>query len=186
MGRLGQICLTAAVVHQWIRWAPMDSVNISETESRGWTRTGIERVSEMDVRFRDGTAPVPKGAIVHCDLVLPLPSVYKWYSYSILFIYTQHTYGPLIGYMFSTFQRFLNFYLYLICLWVYPRLGRSPGEGHGNPLQYSCLENPMDRGAWRATVHRGHKESDTTEQLTQTHTHTHTSFINPAYFSCSL
>ena len=33
-----------------------------------------------------------------------------------------------------------------------PRLGRSPGEGNGNPLQYSCLENPMDRGAWRATV----------------------------------
>jgi len=31
--------------------------------------------------------------------------------------------------------------------------GRCPGEGHGNPLQYSCLENPMDRGAWRATVH---------------------------------
>ena len=34
-----------------------------------------------------------------------------------------------------------------------PRLGRSPGEGNGNPLQYSCLENPMDRGAWRTTVH---------------------------------
>ena len=33
-----------------------------------------------------------------------------------------------------------------------PGLGRSPGEGHGNPLQYSCLESPMDRGAWRATV----------------------------------
>ena len=33
-------------------------------------------------------------------------------------------------------------------------LGRSPGGGHGNPLQYSCLENPMDRGAWRATVHK--------------------------------
>ena len=31
-------------------------------------------------------------------------------------------------------------------------LGRSPGEGNGNPLQYSCLENPMDRGAWRATI----------------------------------
>ena len=31
--------------------------------------------------------------------------------------------------------------------------GRSPGEGNGNPLQYSCLENPMDRGAWWATVH---------------------------------
>ena len=35
-----------------------------------------------------------------------------------------------------------------------PGLGRSPGGGNGNPLQYSCLENPMDRGAWQATVHR--------------------------------
>jgi len=34
-----------------------------------------------------------------------------------------------------------------------PGLGRSPGGGNGNPLQYSCLENPMDRGAWQATVH---------------------------------
>ena len=34
-----------------------------------------------------------------------------------------------------------------------PESGRSPGEGNGNPLQYSCLENPMDRGVWRATVH---------------------------------
>ena len=34
-----------------------------------------------------------------------------------------------------------------------PGSGRSPGEGNGNPLQYSCLKNPMDRGAWWATVH---------------------------------
>ena len=34
-----------------------------------------------------------------------------------------------------------------------PGLGRPPGEGNGNPLQYSCLENPMDGGAWEATVH---------------------------------
>ena len=34
-----------------------------------------------------------------------------------------------------------------------PGLGKSPGEENGNPLQYSCLENPMDRGAWQATVH---------------------------------
>jgi len=42
-------------------------------------------------------------------------------------------------------------------------LGRSPGEGNGNPLQYSCLEDPMDRGAWRAAVHGVAKESDTTD-----------------------
>ena len=35
-----------------------------------------------------------------------------------------------------------------------PTLGRSPGERNGNPLQYSCLENPMDRGAWQTTLHR--------------------------------
>ena len=42
-----------------------------------------------------------------------------------------------------------------------PGLGSFPGEGNGNPLQYSCLENSINRGAWR-----GHRESDTTEQLT--------------------
>ena len=43
-----------------------------------------------------------------------------------------------------------------------PETGRLPEEGHGNPLQYACLENPTDRGAWRATAH-GVAESDTTE-----------------------
>ena len=43
-----------------------------------------------------------------------------------------------------------------------PELERSPGEGNGYSLQYSCLGNPMDRGAWRATVH-GAAESDTTK-----------------------
>ena len=43
-----------------------------------------------------------------------------------------------------------------------PGSGRSPGEGHGNPLQYSCLENPMDRGVWQATAH-GAAELDMTE-----------------------
>ena len=41
-----------------------------------------------------------------------------------------------------------------------PGSGRCPGEGHGNPLQYSCLENPTDKGAWQATVH-GVTESQT-------------------------
>ena len=63
-----------------------------------------------------------------------------------------------------------------------PGLGRSPGGGHGNPLQYSCLENPMDRGAWWATMWRiprteepggynpwVHKESDRTEVTLHAH-----------------
>ena len=56
-------------------------------------------------------------------------------------------------------------------------LGRSPGEGNGNPLQYYCLENPMDRVAWRATVHGVTKSraqwSACTRANTHTHTHTH-------------
>ena len=50
--------------------------------------------------------------------------------------------------------------------------GRFPGEGNGNSLQYSCLENSMDRGALWATVHGNHKELDTTELLS-----THTSIL---------
>ena len=46
-----------------------------------------------------------------------------------------------------------------------PGSGRSPGEGNGNPLQYSCLENPVDGGDWWATSPLGRKESDMTERL---------------------
>ena len=52
--------------------------------------------------------------------------------------------------------------------------GRPPGGRNGNPLQCSCLENPMDRGAWWATVHSGHKELDMAEHA---HTHTRTIFL---------
>ena len=48
-----------------------------------------------------------------------------------------------------------------------PGLGRSPGEGNGNPPQYSSLGNPMDRGAWLAIVHGVTKESDMTQHSTQ-------------------
>ena len=46
-----------------------------------------------------------------------------------------------------------------------PGSGRSPGERNGHPFQYSCLGNPMDRGAWWAIVHGVEKELDTTKQL---------------------
>ena len=51
-----------------------------------------------------------------------------------------------------------------------PGLRRTPGGGNGNPLQYSCLENSMDRAAWQATVHEVFKELDTTQHIhAQTH-----------------
>ena len=61
-----------------------------------------------------------------------------------------------------------------------PGSGRFPGRGHGNPIQYSCLENPMDRGAWRATVH-SITESDMTES-TCTHTHKYIRNITEVIF----
>ena len=60
-----------------------------------------------------------------------------------------------------------------------PAWGRSPGEGHGNPLQYSCLENPMDRGAWQATVHLFWVRRDWATKLSLSGTH---SFL--AHYSC--
>ena len=57
-----------------------------------------------------------------------------------------------------------------------PESGRSPGERHRNPLQYSCLEDPTDRGAWRATVHRAAK-SQTRRKRLGAHTHPDTEKI---------
>ena len=57
-----------------------------------------------------------------------------------------------------------------------PGLGRSPGVGIGNRLQYSCLENPMDRGAWQATVHGVPKSWTRLSVRTHAHTHTYTPF----------
>ena len=54
-------------------------------------------------------------------------------------------------------------------------LGRSPKGRHGNPLQYSCLQSPMNREAWWATAHAVTKSCDMTED---SHTHTHTQVIN--------
>ena len=67
-----------------------------------------------------------------------------------------------------------------------PGMGRSPGGGHGNPLQYSCLENPMDRGAWRATVH-GVAQSWTRLKQLSRHAHSRTihSMLKPVGPCCS-
>ena len=53
-----------------------------------------------------------------------------------------------------------------------PGFGRSPGEGNGNPLQYSCLGNPKSRGVWQVTVHGVAKQSDMTERV-HGHAHAH-------------
>ena len=56
-----------------------------------------------------------------------------------------------------------------------PGLGRAPGGGHGNPLQYSCLENPMDRGVWQAIVHGVTKRRRWLKRFSTAHTHTSSS-----------
>ena len=61
-----------------------------------------------------------------------------------------------------------------------PGSGRSPGGGNGNPLQYSCRENPMDRGVWQAIVHRVAQSQTWLKRLSihaYTHTHTHKTII---------
>ena len=59
-----------------------------------------------------------------------------------------------------------------------PGFGKSLEEGNGNPLQYSCLGNPMDRGAWRATVHGVTEEWDTTEYAQEAERKWHTSELS--------
>ena len=84
-----------------------------------------------------------------------------------------------------TFGNSILFPKIKMCVFFFsvPGLERSPGVGNGNPLQYYCLENPIDRGPWWATVHE-FTESDMTEWLsmhmrthTHAHTHTHTELI---------
>ena len=58
-----------------------------------------------------------------------------------------------------------------------PGSRRSPGGGHDNPLQYSCLENPMDRGAWQATVYRVAKSQTSLKQLSM-----HTRYYKPSSY----
>ena len=67
-----------------------------------------------------------------------------------------------------------------------PRVGRSHGEGNGNPLQYPCLENSMDRGAWQATTCRVAKESDRTEQLSLMHSLRALTDIAPPQTPCDI
>ena len=64
-----------------------------------------------------------------------------------------------------------------------PWSGRSPREGHGNPLQYSCLENPMDRGAWWTTVHRVTKRQTWLNTNTTILTYENRRFWRDAFFS---
>ena len=65
-----------------------------------------------------------------------------------------------------------------------PGLGRSPRGGHGNPLQYSCLENPMERGAWWAMVHRVAKSQIQLKRLgTHTRSFIQWGFFNPLFHS---
>ena len=64
--------------------------------------------------------------------------------------------------------------------WI-PGSGRFTGEGNDNPLQYPCLENPMDREAWQAYIQQGHKESDMTEHTPIPYPLTHVHIFRNKY-----
>ena len=103
--------------------------------------------------------------------IYPYADMSELYPYAIQ--YTNHSLYPVISHN-KNIKTIKNKYIYIYMYnWGFPGgsdskestcnakdlgsipgLERSPGEGNGSPLQYSCLENPMDRGAWRATVHR--------------------------------
>ena len=91
------------------------------------------------------------------DLSLKITSCEKSKTHPTGMITTRHIVGGFPGRSDGKASAYNARHLGLI-----PGLGTSPGEGNGNPLQYSCLGNPVDQGAWWATVH-GVAESDTTE-----------------------
>ena len=70
----------------------------------------------------------------------------KTFKGHIIFIHVKYSWAALVAQMVNNPPAMLE-------TWVQSLLERSPEAGHGNPLQYSCLENPKDRGAWQATAH---------------------------------
>ena len=100
----------------------------------------------------------------------------EFFSVLIWLIYTKHMYTVLyLNYLCLSYYLGLSWWLSSkesACnaggtgdLGSIPGPGRSPGEGHSNPLQDSCLKNPMDRGVWQATVHRVEKSQIQLKQL---------------------
>ena len=95
------------------------------------------------------------------------------YIYTYVYVYIQ------ISLVAQTVKRLYN----AGDLGSIPGLGRSPGEGNGSPLQYYCLENPMDRGAWQATVH-GVAESQTrlSDFSSHVYIYTHSDLLDHFHF----
>ena len=112
------------------------------------------------------TGPPRKSLTISLLLFLPFPVFDKWTSQVVLVVKNPlANAGDLRGAGLS------------------PGSGRSPGGGHGNTLQDSCLENPMDRGAWQATVYEVAKSW--TRLSMHTHTHTYTCrHLSPFLISC--
>ena len=128
--------------------------------TRDWTHT---HALESEVLT---TGPPRKSLTISLLLFLPFPVFDKWTSQVVLVVKNPlANAGDLRGAGLS------------------PGSGRSPGGGHGNTLQDSCLENPMDRGAWQATVYEVAKSW--TRLSMHTHTHTYTCrHLSPFLISC--
>ena len=124
--------------------------------------------------------------------------MYRRCSHSVVvYVSTFLAFKPITGYIhFSTNSSYSHFFhnglhslsamfpcqFGCVCVCV---CGRSPGEGHGNPLQCSCLENPMDQGAWQATVHRVAKSQTRLKPLS-THISTSDAWLLKQNLKCLL
>ena len=131
--------------------------------------------AELWPRGRCGRREARKGRLwpdrerINAGLRIWATTVYELWNSTILLSYLTENFGNLFAFMASQFELVINNPLSsegdIRDVGLIPGSARSPGGGHGNPLQYSCLENPMERGAWRATVHRATKTGKQLKRL---------------------
>ena len=166
------LCYTLQSAVLWGIGGPhLPEVNSAPLRSSQRTFQGWER--SLPSAPRVCSSPGPMAAVndtfcpPHLLFVLPLPVTCPWFIWCGSMTSGIHKrewffYTWVVLFVHTPVAQWQRIQLSVQETWdegLIPGLGRSPGVGHGNSLQYSCLENPMDRGAWWTTVYRVAKES---------------------------